>query len=610
MKKTTTKKLVFLALLAALQVVFSKFLMVQATPSVRFSMDSVPILLAGLWFGPLYGAFVGLLGDALGTILFPTAGAWYPPLTLAYLLIGCTAGFLRGFVQKSEKLWRIAVLAAVSELIGSLLWKTLALSWLIGIPFLIQLSARVLPVCVNTLIDTLLVFALNRLLSPRIADAGILKPLKQEALPSTATMTYDEALSYIHSVTWRGSRLGLSRTRELLAQMGNPEEKLKFIHVAGTNGKGSTAAMLASILSKAGYRTGLYTSPFINRFNERMQVDGQDIPDDTLARLTGVIKPLADQMADHPTEFELITSIGFAYFLEEKCDVVVLEVGMGGELDSTNVIPVPELAVITNIGLDHTRELGPTITDIAKAKAGIIKEHGDVVIYGENAEADAVFIDVCRQRHANLHVTDHGRIANVRADLTRLTFDFTPLENLTCPLVGAYQPHNAAVALTAIEILREKGWEISDDAIYQGLDTVRWPARFEVLSRVPLFIADGGHNPQGVQAALDSIHLHFPGKKIIFLLGIMADKDVPAMTALIGPYAKVFVTVAPRNPRAMPAQELADRLTALGYEAIPCQSVEAGVEKVLSLAGPEDVICALGSLYMLGDVRSFLIAHS
>ena len=192
-------------------------------------------------------------------------------------------------------------------------------------------------------------------------------------------MTYEEALSYIHSICWKGSKLGLDRTRELLGKLNDPQKELKFIHIAGTNGKGSTAAMLSSILEEAGYRVGLYTSPFINRFNERMQVNHQPIPDEELAALTEYVRPHADAMADSPTEFELITALAMVWFARRQCDIVVLEVGMGGELDSTNIIDVPEAAVIAAMGLDHVKELGPTMADIARAKAGIIKEGGRVV---------------------------------------------------------------------------------------------------------------------------------------------------------------------------------------------------------------------------------------
>ena len=423
-------------------------------------------------------------------------------------------------------------------------------------------------------------------------------------------MTYEETLAYIHHVDWRKSRLGLERVRELLGRMGTPETGMRYIHVAGTNGKGSTVAMLSSILQSAGYRTGMYISPFINRFNERMQVNGEPISDAELIEITGEIKPLADAMEDHPTEFELVTAIGFAYFARHGCDVVALEVGMGGEFDATNVIDTPELAVITNIGLDHTRELGPSISDIARAKAGIIKNGGTVVAYGQNEEADRVFRDTCAARHATLIMTAHDRIRNVSADLERLTFDFSERRDLAVGLIGSYQAHNAAVALTAVDALLQKDWKIPDAAVRRGLLSVRWPARFEILARKPLFVADGAHNPQGVEAAVESIRLHFPSEKIVFLLGVMADKDIPHMLLQLGPLAQEFVTATPRNPRAMPAQTLAERLTALGYPATACDSVEDGARTAIARAGENGIVCALGSLYMLGDVRAYIAARN
>ena len=416
-------------------------------------------------------------------------------------------------------------------------------------------------------------------------------------------MTYEEALKYIHSVNWVGSKLGLERTRELLGKLGDPHKKLKFVHIAGTNGKGSTAAMLAAILEKAGYRTGLYTSPFINRFNERMQVNGEQIPDDTLAELTLRIQPYADAMEDAPTEFELITALAMEYFLREKCDIVVLEVGMGGELDSTNVIGVPEAAVIAAMGLDHVKELGPTMADIARAKAGIIKAGGAVVSYGGNPEADEVFAQTCRERGASLRRPDFSRIAPGAFDLDGQSFSYGDWADLRIPLAGRYQLNNAAVVLETVEALRERGWQISGEAVRQGMASARWPARFEVLRRDPVFIVDGGHNPHGIQATAESLQRLFPGRKITFVTGVMADKDVESILGLIVPLAEQFFTVRPENPRAMKAEELARRIRALGAKATPCESVADGVARAVEAEGQDGVACALGSLYMSGEVR-------
>ena len=417
-------------------------------------------------------------------------------------------------------------------------------------------------------------------------------------------MTYEEALSYIHSICWKGSKLGLDRTRELLGKLNDPQKELKFIHIAGTNGKGSTAAMLSSILEKAGYRVGLYTSPFINRFNERMQVNHQPIPDEELAALTEYVRPHADAMADSPTEFELITALAMVWFARQKCDIVVLEVGMGGELDSTNIIDVPEAAVIAAMGMDHVKELGPTMADIARAKAGIIKEGGRVVSYGGNSEADEVIAAVCRARNASLCQPDFSAIVPGDFGLEGQTFSYKGWRGLRIPLVGAYQMNNAAVVLETVEVLRQRGWSVSDEAVRQGLADTRWPARFEVLRRDPVFIVDGGHNPHGIRATAESLRRLFPGRKITFVTGVMADKDVEHILGLIVPLADQFFTVRPDNPRAMDAGELAARIEAMGAKATACASVRDGVDRAIQAEGPHGVACALGSLYMSGEVRS------
>lgn len=417
-------------------------------------------------------------------------------------------------------------------------------------------------------------------------------------------MTYEEALSYIHSICWKGSKLGLDRTRELLGKLNDPQKELKFIHIAGTNGKGSTAAMLSSILEEAGYRVGLYTSPFINRFNERMQVNHQPIPDEELAALTEYVRPYADAMADSPTEFELITALAMVWFARQKCDIVVLEVGMGGELDSTNIIDVPEAAVIAAMGLDHVKELGPTMADIARAKAGIIKEGGRVVSYGGNPEADEVIAAVCRARNASLCQPDFSAIVPGDFSLEGQTFSYKGWRGLRIPLVGAYQMNNAAVVLETVEVLRQRGWSVSDEAVRKGLADTRWPARFEVLRRDPVFIVDGGHNPHGIRATAESLRRLFPGRKITFVTGVMADKDVEHILGLIVPLADQFFTVRPDNPRAMDAGELAARIEAMGAKATACASVRDGVDRAIQAEGPHGVACALGSLYMSGEVRS------
>ena len=400
-------------------------------------------------------------------------------------------------------------------------------------------------------------------------------------------MTVEETFAYIHKVNWRGSKPGLSRTRELLRRLGDPQKELRFIHVAGTNGKGSVCAMLASVLQKEGYRTGLYTSPYMVRFNERIRIDGEMISDSALCQITERVRPFAESMADLPTEFELITALAMTYFAEQKCDIVVLEVGLGGELDSTNVIDPPILAVITALGLDHTRELGPTVEDIARAKAGIIKPGSAVAFYGgEKAETD-IIRTACRENGCPLAVAKPGFA-----------------DGYTLGLSGRYQRRNADLVLTAIDLLNRRGFLLSEAAVREGLSSVKWPGRFEKISEHPTVIVDGGHNPHGIQATAESLASYFPGNKIHFLFGLMADKDADAMIRLLLPLAADFVTITPDNPRAMPADELAALIGRLGGKAMAASSCQEGVQTVLERAGSDEIVCAVGSLYSYREVST------
>lgn len=422
-------------------------------------------------------------------------------------------------------------------------------------------------------------------------------------------MNVQEALTYIHSVSWKGSVHGLSRTQELLHRLGDPQNKLKFIHIAGTNGKGSTAAMLASVLQAAGYRTGLYTSPYITCFNERMQVDGRMIDDDELAQITQELRPHAEAMEDHPTEFELVTAIAMVYFARHACDIVVLEVGLGGALDSTNVISQPEVAVICNIGLDHTEVLGDTLEKIAQAKAGIIKG-GDVVIYRGQASVEQVFSDACARTGARLHRADFDAIVPVSAALDGQVFDYGARKALLLPLLGAHQLKNAAVVLTTVDVLIARGWHISEQALREGLRTVRWPGRFELLRREPIFIVDGGHNPQCMASLAENFKTYLAGRPITALTGVMADKDYSDMYRIVAPYISRYVTVTPDNPRALRAEALAETLRVYGKPVTACPTVAEGVAEALRQTGSGEAVVAFGSLYMVGDIRAAVLTEN
>ena len=416
-------------------------------------------------------------------------------------------------------------------------------------------------------------------------------------------MTVEEALSYIHSVSWMGSRPGLERTQELLKRLGNPEKQVKYVHIAGTNGKGSTAAMTASILQKAGYRVGLYTSPFINKFHERMQVNGEMISDEDLVKATEYVLPHAEAMEAHPTEFELVSCVAFLYFAWQKCDVVVLEVGMGGELDSTNVIETPLVSVITNIGLDHTEVLGDTLEKIASAKAGIIKG-GHTVIYRASESVEKVFEDKCAAVGSQLLKADFDSIHLKSHGLDGQVFDACGYEDICLPLLGAHQMKNCAVVLTVVEALKAQGYKISRENVYDGLRDVSWPGRFELLRRDPLFLVDGGHNPQCIEALADNIRDYLMGRPLTVLTGVLADKDYHCMYKNVAPYVSKFVTVTPDSPRAMSAQDLKTYLSQFGKPITACDSVKEGVSLAIQEAGKEGVVLAYGSLYMVGEIRS------
>lgn len=416
-------------------------------------------------------------------------------------------------------------------------------------------------------------------------------------------MTGQEAISYIHSFQWQDHAPGLGRMRALLRALGDPQRGRKFVHVAGTNGKGSTCACIASVLRAAGYRVGLNTSPYLMTFHERIQVNGALISDEELASLAEEIRPAAEAMAEHPTEFELITAIALLHFCRKDCDISVLEVGLGGALDASNVIDVPEAAVLTAMGMDHVALLGPAQADVAAAKAGIIKPGGDVVSYGECPEADGVFRRVCKERGAVLTEVDFSRLRPRSFGLDGSQFDFAPYGNLYLPLTGAYQLKNAATAITALEVLRKKGWRVSEEALRRGLAQVRWPGRFEVLRRDPVFLLDGAHNAHGMTAAAESLGALFPRRKIVFVLGLLADKDVSAMLDALAPLAKQVFTLRPDSPRAMEAEALTSLLAERGVPARACGTAEEGVRSAMEAAGRSGIVCALGSLYLSGDIR-------
>ena len=403
-----------------------------------------------------------------------------------------------------------------------------------------------------------------------------------------------------------GSVLGLESMRELLRRLGDPQNELKFIHISGTNGKGSVLAYLSTILSGAGYRTGRYISPTLFSYRERIQVDGEYIEKESLACHVTAIAAAAEDMQKaglpSPTVFEIETALAFLYFKEKRCDIVTLEVGCGGLLDATNVITTTLMEVIASISMDHTDLLGDTLAKIAAQKAGIIKPDTMVVSAQQKSEAAQVIEDTCKEQHCTLQMVDESKISNVHYGAEGQTFSYKTWENVAISLAGSYQIKNAALALEGVEALRKLGYALSDQQVREGLLHTAWRGRFTTLRRDPTVIIDGAHNPAAALELKESLERYFPGKTLYFVMGMFKDKDYAQVIDLTAPLARHIITVeTPGNPRALPARELAEAVGKVNPSVEWADSVAHGVEKALAMAGKEDAVIVFGSLSFLGE---------
>ena len=435
-----------------------------------------------------------------------------------------------------------------------------------------------------------------------------------------------DPVAYINDPTWHSSIYGLERIEELLERLGNPHKQLKFVHVAGTNGKGSVCAYLDSVLRQAGYKTGLFTSPYIETFEERIRVNGENIPMDELTEITLAVREEAEAMAaekadNHPTEFELMCAVAMMHFARRGCEIVVAEVGLGGRWDATNVIPAPEVSVIVRIGLDHTDLLGNTTGEIAAEKAGIIKPGTTVVSWPQDEDALTSIQAACAAANVPLTAADLSELTQeaVQIDLAASAEDALPTrqfsykgEAFETQLLASYQPSNAVLAIEAVRALQQRGWTISEDALHTGITQAQWPGRFEVMQRHPLVIVDGGHNPQGATVLVETLQDVLPESKPVFLVGILADKDFGGMLEAVADLGSAFVCVTPPNPRALPAEELAAAILALRNDAdvFAAFNFDDAVAKAFKLAGEDGVVCAFGSLYSIHDLKQALRRHN
>ncbi len=428
-------------------------------------------------------------------------------------------------------------------------------------------------------------------------------------------MNYQESLKYIEETHKFGVRLGLDNITKLLELLGNPQDKLNIIHVAGTNGKGSTCSFVTSMLKESGYKVGLYTSPFLETFTERIRINGENIPEEDVARIVTLIKEKIDQMVcegySYPTEFEIVTAMGFYYYCEQAVDFVALEVGLGGRYDATNIIKASEVSVITSISLDHVGILGDTVEKIAYEKGGIIKENGVAIVYDQSDEVKDVIKDICKEKNARYIEVKFDDIEVKQSDIYSQTYDCTIMgdkyEDLEIKLIGDHQINNSMLALSVIKFLEQsKNLNISEESIRAGLINTKWPGRIEKIMERPIFIIDGAHNEDGARSLAKAIKKNFNGKKATLLIGMLEDKDIEGVLEILMPHFDKVITTTPDNPRAISCEVLKEKISKYVDDIVAKPSIEEAVNYTLKNASEEDIIISAGSLYMIGTVRTLV----
>lgn len=423
-------------------------------------------------------------------------------------------------------------------------------------------------------------------------------------------MNYQECRAYIDASAVCGSVLGLANMQEMLKRLGNPEQDLKYVHVGGTNGKGSTIAYLYNVLSKAGYRIGRYISPTLYSYRERLEVNGERISREAFARYVTRISEVIDEMTEeglaHPTPFEIETAAGFLYFQEQKCDLVLLEVGLGGDLDATNVISNTLVAVIVSLSMDHESFLGNTLAEIAEKKAGIIKKGCHVVSTLQKPEAEAVLKQTAEAKNAKILFADYKMAKPIEESLKGQSFLYEG-EAYEVALPGVCQIENAVLALETLRELDALGFPTTPEQKKAGLKQTSWNGRFTVIHEMPTLIVDGAHNPGAADVLESSIRTYLKGRKVYFIMGVFRDKDYEYVIRKTCPYAeKVWAIETPGNPRALPAEELAEAIRRFGKEAVPMKRIRDAVDAALTEVKKEDVVLAFGSLSFIGELTAYV----
>ncbi|MCI8310732.1 MAG: bifunctional folylpolyglutamate synthase/dihydrofolate synthase [Lachnospiraceae bacterium] len=420
-------------------------------------------------------------------------------------------------------------------------------------------------------------------------------------------MTYEEARRFLENCNQYAGELTLEPLREMLRRLGNPQDKLSFVHIAGTNGKGSILAYVSTILFKAKYQVGRYVSPTIFGYRERIQVNGVSISREDLTRLTEKVERVGAQMLSeglrHPTMFEAETAVAFLYFLEQGCEIVVLEAGMGGRTDATNVIQNTLVAVLASISMDHMGFLGDTLFEIAENKAEIIKPGCMVVSVKQMEEAERAVMERSKKVGCSVVVADADAAVHRKRGLFQQTFDYKEQESVEIALSGEYQFINAVAALEVVEALRKKGYQIPEEAVRSGLKETVWKGRFTVVAREPYVIVDGAHNRDAAKRLRETIEQYLSDKRLIYIMGVLADKEYERVIEETVSFASEIVTVmTPDNERALPAEKLAEAVAKYHVPVQAAESIADAVERAYALARKEDVILAFGSLSYLGEL--------
>ena len=423
-------------------------------------------------------------------------------------------------------------------------------------------------------------------------------------------MNYTQGLEYIDSLNGLGSDLGLNRIQCLMDKLDNPQDKIKVIHVAGTNGKGSCCAMLSSILIEEGYSVGVYTSPHLEEYNERYTVNGTRISNEDFAKYMSIVKEKCDELkfdgTGQPTIFEVVTALGFLYFYDKKIDYLILEVGLGGRFDATNVIKTPILSIITSISKDHVEFLGDTISQIAFEKGGIIKDNCPLVLYTQSNEVYETEKRIADGKNAKLYYAKKNGITILKKSIEKTVFnvknEFLSYENLELSLIGKHQINNAATVLLACEALKDIGISICEPSIYNGIKNAKWSGRMEVVCQEPLTVIDGAHNIDGIDMLAKSLEEYFPGKEITLLIGILGDKEYRKMIERLLPLAARVVFTEPNNSRKWDVFALTETISDFNLEKYKEKNIEKAFDLAKSITTKDGVLCCAGSLYLIGEI--------